>query len=190
MIFPLVKVSPHFLSRFLINTTSIFANFKRCLSATKVFWISAPVYFNFSQSAKMAPKITTDWEIKSWTTKHITTFICPMSFPSFQFSKKLSKKLTRRKILYLKHSCYSYSFSSEKFWGQVSLKALFRSYSSEHRIKCSNNEAIPRFLQSQMQFFPNFCSFFCPSLYCQNKFSGGPILMTFPSLNLFNPTVP
>ena len=106
------------------------------------------------------------------------------------FKKNIEKDLTRRKILYLKHSCYSYSFSSEKFWGQVSLKALFRSYSSEHRIKCSNNEAIPRFLQSQMQFFPNFCSFFCPSLYCQNKFSGGPILMTFPSLNLFNPTVP
>ena len=98
------------------------------------------------------------------------------------FKKNIEKELTRRKILYLKHSCYSYSFSSEKFWGQVSLKSLLRSYSTEHRIKCSNNEAIPRFLQSQMQCFPNFCSFFCPSLYCQNKFSGGPILMTFPSL--------
>ena len=106
------------------------------------------------------------------------------------FKKNIEKELTRRKLLYLKHNCYSYSFSSEKFWGQVSLKVLLRSYSTEHRIKSSNNEAIPRFLQSQMQFFPNFCSFFCPSLYCQNKLSGGPILMTFPSLNLFNPTVP
>ena len=92
LMIPSVKVSPHFLSRFLINTTSIFANFKRCLSATKVFWISTPVYFNFWQSAKMTPKIATDWEKKSWTTKHITTFICPMSFPSFQFLKKISKK--------------------------------------------------------------------------------------------------